>query len=144
MHPTIQSIRPEFHACAAWQHHLDGAANASETDSAADSGGMMTLEMRDNSFQVMMNRVDWLLKSGMREDVSEAFEIVRRAWQSRAFGDDLEGKLEDKLEQITEILNEDRALGGPFTRSALGLEPREQAPIFTAKPALLPFLRRAA
>lgn len=131
----MQTIRPEFYDCAN-RHPLAAAIRSesnSDTDTDADSGGLMTMEMKDNQLKLLLERVSWMLKSGLKEDMAEAFEITRRAWQDADFGAGAEQILEDKLDEIIGLLAEDRALGAIFTKKAIGITPRE-----AAAPAFVP------
>ena len=136
----MQTIKPEFNGQAWW---LFDHENASESDTAADQGGLLTLERHDNEFQVLMNRIDWLLNTGLDEDRTQAYEIARRAWQDCDFGAQNEQKLQDRLEDMIAQIHDERRLGAVFAGKALGLSPSIVRPAPEAPAPVLVF-RRAA
>ncbi len=99
----LQTIRPEFHRCAAWQA-IAAAGNTSDTDTAADTG-ILSLEMRDNPFASLMRRIDRLLDTGQREDMLEAFELTRAAILDGVFEGKQELELNEKLSSIIELVH---------------------------------------
>ncbi len=131
----MKTIRPEFHKCSFRSIQNHGSANEeasdsdagsnTEVDTGADGGGALTLEMKDNSFQLLMNRIRWLLKSGLQEDIQEAYEMTRLARQNTDFGDDIELELTEKLDEIIGLIHKDRVLGNDFTKSVHDVRPEK-------------------
>ncbi|MCB9990402.1 MAG: hypothetical protein H6867_03350 [Rhodospirillales bacterium] len=138
----MQTIRPEFHK-RAWESALFHE-NSSESDTAVETGGLLTLEMHDNPFASLMRRIEKMIDSGLEQDRRDAFDLARTALREKIFEGRQAVKLEEKLAQIIDIMQADRDLGRVFTKSVLDVKTPAPAPALIPQPAPLMTLRRAA
>lgn len=136
----MRTIRPEFHrhaarpACAAAD-----AGSESDTDSAADNTGILSLEMRDNPFASLMRRIERLMDTGLHEDRRDALALTRAALLDGMFENRQgEERLRETLGRIIDLLQPAQTPGRHFMISSLGLHDLAARPDRHAIPAWQP------
>ena len=111
----------------------DAEAADTDTGSEAETGGLLTLEYRDNPFASLIRRIDRLAET----DPAGAFELARTALLEKTFRGRAEERLEDKLREIAVLMKPDTGgvprLGRAFVTSVLHLPLPDRKPFFHAQ-----------
>jgi hypothetical protein len=117
----MQTIQPEFDKNA--NPVMVDPDHVSESDSDADGIGDLTLEMTDSPFRALMNKINKLIDTGLKEDAIKAFELTRSAISDGIFKGQMEDILNSKLADIIDLVHSDRQLCAAFSKSIFDVEP---------------------
>jgi len=81
----------------------------------------LTLERQPDGFKKLVEKIEVLSRSGLKEDVRQALDMVRTARQDLDFEDARVPVLENLSEKLADTLHHKETISNPFLRSALHL-----------------------